>query len=227
VSIGLPVYNGEKYIGEALGSILAQTYQNFELIISDNASTDKTEQICRAYATRDSRIRFYRNRRNLGAYKNFNRVFELSSSEYFKWAAYDDLLAPEFLQKCVSVLEKDPCIVLCHSKTVRIDEHGKLVGSYEHKMRIDSWKPHERFGDLIGIHNPCWPIFGVMRARVLRMTPLFGNYIATDRNLLAEISLVGRMYEIPEYLFFRRDHTDAYTHTYYDGQHGFRIIKSS
>jgi glycosyltransferase involved in cell wall biosynthesis len=215
-SIGMPVYNGEKYVEKALDSILAQTYQDFELVISDNASTDNTEQICRSYARGDTRIRYYRNARNLGAPKNHNRVFELSTGEYFKWAAHDDVLAPEFLEKCVSVLDKDLSIVLCYSKTTRIDKHGTIVGTYEHKMRISSLKPHERFRDIIDRHNPCFPIFGVMRTSALRMTSPFGNYIGTDRNILAEISLIGRIYEIPEYLFFRRDHPDAYTRRFYE-----------
>ena len=216
ISIGMPVFNGEKYIREALDSILAQTYQDFELIISDNASTDGTRRICLEYAREDSRISYYRNEKNFGASRNFNRVFELSRGEYFKWAAHDDVHAPEFLEKCVRVLDRDSSVVLCHSKTARIDEHGTIVGTYDHKMRTNSLKPHERFRDIINIHSPCWSIFGVMRADSLRMTPLFGNYIGTDRNILAEISLMGRIYEIPEYLFFRRDHKDAYTRRFYE-----------
>jgi glycosyltransferase involved in cell wall biosynthesis len=211
----MPVYNGEKYLAEALDSILAQTYRDFELVISDNASTDNTEQICHRYARADTRIRYYRNERNLGASKNHNRVFELSTGEYFKWAAYDDVLAPELLEKCVSVLDKDPSIVLCYSKTARIDTHGTIVGTYEHKMRLSSMKPHERFRGIINKHNPCLPIFGVMRADLLRMTPLFGNYVGTDRNILAEITLTGRAYEIPECLFFRRDHPNTYSYRFY------------
>ena len=223
VSIGMPIFNGEKYIKEALNSILAQTYQDFELVISDNASTDRTQQICLQYATKDSRIRYYRNEENLGAPRNFNRVFELSSGEYFKWAAYDDVIAPTFLQKCVSVLDNDPSVVLCHSKTGVIDEHGKLVGNYDHRTlrRIGSWKPHERFGDLISIRNPCWAVFGVVRASQFRKTPLHGSYIGADRNLLAEIGLMGRIYEIPEHLFFRRDHPEAYTRKFCE--HDFAI----
>jgi glycosyltransferase involved in cell wall biosynthesis len=168
----------------------------------------------------DSRIRYYRNERNLGAPRNFNRVFELSQGKYFKWAAYDDVLAPEYLKKCVGVLEKDPSIVLCHSRTARIDERGVLVGNYDHKMRIDSAKPHERFGDLISLkHNPCWPIFGVTYASIMRMTPLHGDYLGADGNLLAELSLYGRIYEVPEYLFFRRDHPQAYTQKYVHTKH--------
>ena len=213
VSIGMPVFNGEKYLKQALDSILAQTYQDFELIISDNASTDRTQQICRVYAAKDCRIRYYRNEKNLGAPKNFNRVFELSSGEYFKWAAYDDVLAPEYLRKCVSVLDNDASIVLCHSKTACIDEHETIVGNYDHRVlgSINSRKAHERFGDLISIRNPCWAVFGVVRASSFRKTPLHGSYIGADRNLLAEIGLMGRIYEIPEHLFLRRDHAEAYT----------------
>ena len=213
VSIGLPVFNGEKYLRQALDSILAQTYQDFELIISDNASTDKTQQICREYAKRDSRIRYYRNKRNLGATRNHNRVFELSCGEYFKWASHDDLLAPEFLSRCVSVLNQDHSIVLCHSKTGRINENGVVVGTYDETI-IDSQNRHERFGELIS-RDLCRMLLGVIRVDVLGMTPLMGGYIAADWNLLAEISLIGRLYMIPEVLFFRRVHADAYNVTYY------------
>mgnify|MGYP001066964312 CR=1 FL=1 len=227
VSIGLPVFNGEKYLEEALDSILAQTYQDFELIISDNASTDHTQQICLDYVTKDSRIRYYRNKQNLGAPRNFNKVFKLSSGEYFKWAAYDDLIAPEYIHKCVNVLNNDPSIVLCHSKTGRIDEQGTLIGNYDDRTlrRVSSWKPHERFGDLISIRNPCWSIFGVIRTSSLRKTPLHGSYIGADRNLLAEIGLWGRLYEIPQHLFFRRDHDQAYTRRFCEQGFAINVAK--
>jgi glycosyltransferase involved in cell wall biosynthesis len=209
----MPVFNGEKYLREALDSIQAQTYRDFELIISDNASTDRTQQICLEYVTKDRRIRYYRNKKNLGAPKNFNRVFELSSGEYFKWAAYDDVLAPEYLQKCVSVLDEDQSVVLCHSITGRIDEHGILMGVYNKGIlrRIGSGKPHERFGDLIGLFHWCCLVMGVVRASSFRKTPLQGSYIGSDRNLLAEIGLIGRIHEIPEILHFQRDHPDSYS----------------
>ena len=217
VSIGLPVFNGEDYLRQSIDSILAQTYENFELIISDNASTDRTQQICREYAKRDSRISFHESERNFGATWNFNRVFMLSSGVYFKWAAHDDVLGPDFLQKCVNVLDNDPSVVLCHSKTGCIDERGTLVGNYDEMRldRINSVKPQERFADLMSGRNSCWAIFGVMRAGSLRKTPLYGDYIGADRNLLAELGLMGKIYEIPEYLFFRRGHVKAYTNRYY------------
>jgi glycosyltransferase involved in cell wall biosynthesis len=215
VSIGIPVFNGEKYLKHAVDSILAQTYQDFELIISDNASTDKTQEICREYVRKDSRIHYHRNKRNVGAARNFNRVFELSSGKYFKWAACDDVLATEFLSRCISILDKDSSVVLCHSKTGRIDENGVVAGTYEYKTVIDSRKPHERFGDVLSRKGFPWMIFGVIRKSTLGMTPLMRDYIGSDWNLLAEISLFGRIHEIPEYLFFRRNHPDAYTSRHY------------
>lgn len=208
VSVGLPVFNGEDYLEEALDSILAQTYSDFELIISDNASTDRTEEICRAYTVRDKRIRYFRNETNLGAAKNFNRVFELSSGEYFKWASYDDVLGPEFLSRCITVLDQDSSIVLCHAKTGRINEHSALVGVYEEYqyLRLGSRKPHERFFDLIRLNHSCNIVFGVTRASALRMTSLIGPYPASDRVLLAQLGLIGRLHEIPDILFYRRDH---------------------
>jgi glycosyltransferase involved in cell wall biosynthesis len=224
VSVGLPVFNGEKYLEDALISILKQTYIDFELIISDNCSTDHTQNICQKYAALDRRIRYYRNDRNLGAPMNYNHAVKLSRGKYFKWASHDDLLAPEYLLKCVSILDKDSTIVLCHSKTARINEKGALAGNYDHKMRIDSQKMTERFRDLISIKtNPCWPIFGVMRKNILERTPLHGNYPGADGNLLAEIALYGRIFEIPEYLFFRRDHPQAYTRKYCE-DHNYKSI---
>ncbi len=217
LNIGLPVFNGEKYLEQALDSILNQTYRDFELIISDNASNDKTQQICREYARMDNRVKYYRNKVNLGAPANYNRVFRLSSSEYFKWISHDDIHAPDYLQKCIQILDNNPAIVLCHSKTGRIDENGKLVGNYDNMSlsRIGSEKSWERFGDLISPRNHCWYFFGVIRSNLLKKTPLHGDYILADRNLLAELGLMGQLYEIPEHLFLRRDHSGAYTNVYY------------
>lgn len=225
VSIGLPVYNGEKYLRAAVDSILVQTFADFELILSDNASTDATAEICRSYVSKDRRVRYYRNPRNLGAPVNYNRTIKLSRAKYFKWAAADDIHAPEYLQKCITVLDKDPSVVLCHSKTARIDENGVVNGNYDHTMRINSYNRYERFGDLISImSNPCWPVFGVMRKDILVRTPMHGDYRGADANLLAELSLYGRIVEIPEYLFLRRDHSEAYTRKFCD-DNKFRATK--
>jgi len=212
VSIGLPVYNGGDFLQDSVDSLLSQTYKDFELVICDNASTDNTEEICRNYVSKDSRVRYYRNPRNLGAPMNYNRTVKLSRGKYFKWAAADDVHTPDYLRRCVEVLDSDPSVVLCHSKSGKIDETGAITGTYEHKMRIDSPRIEERFADLISLMtNICWPIFGVMRKEILEKTPLHGDYRGADANLLAELSLYGRLHEIPEYLFLRRDHSKAYT----------------
>ncbi len=207
VSIGLPVFNGENYIEEALDSILAQTYADFELIISDNASTDRTPEICRAYAAKDPRIRYYRNAENLGGAPNYNRAFELSSGEYFKWAAHDDVLAPDFLLQCVQLLDEHPEVVLCHPKSKIIDEHGELIEDYGVHLRTNSAQPYVRFHDLIWVRHWCLQIYGLIRRSTLEMTALHGSYASADRTLLIELAFLGRFHEIPEYLFFSRRHS--------------------
>ena len=209
VSIGLPVYNGEKYLEEALKSILAQTYTGFELIISDNASTDRTADICQAYINKDPRIRYYRSEKNLGAAWNFNRVFEQSVGEYFKWAAHDDIISTDYISKCVEVLDKDESIILCHSKAKFIDKYGKIIEDYNiSSEKTNSLRPHDRFGYLIFFHHWCFDVFGLIRSDALRKTSLIKAYPGSDRVLLAELSLIGPFYEIPQYLFFNRDHTE-------------------
>jgi glycosyltransferase involved in cell wall biosynthesis len=133
VSIGLPVYNGGRYLAEAIESILSQTYRHFELIIRDNASTDDTEQICRRFAALDHRIRYFRNAANLGLSRNFNLTAERASGKYFRWAACDDHIAPEYLARCVEALEADATIVLCHSQVRVIGENGEEVANFDYE----------------------------------------------------------------------------------------------
>ena len=217
VSIGIPVFNGEKYIAETLDSILSQTYENFELIISDNASTDNTKKICLEYSNSDNRVHYHHNEKNIGGPNNYNRVFALSSSEYFKWAAYDDVLAPEYLKKCVAVLDNDASIIGCHCRTGRIDQNGTFLGYYNKDLlkKIDSPKPHERFRDLIGLYYTTTPFHAVYRTNLFKRSQRHGSYIGADRNLVAELSLMGRIYEIPECLFFWREHPASYTSKFY------------
>ena len=214
VSIGIPVYNGENFLGEAIRSIQAQTFQDFELVISDNASTDRTEEICRGFAAQDSRILYSRNEKNLGPGPNHNRAFLLSKGGYFQWVAHDDTFAPDYLEKCVAVLERDAGIVLCHTKTCFIDGHGKVIGQYdEEKKRTDSPRVHLRFRDLM-LNVKCFEIFGVIRSSALRLTPLQGSFGHADGVLLARLGLMGRFHQIPEYLFFNRDHPEKSIYKY-------------
>ena len=209
VGIGVPVYNGERYIGETLDSLLAQTFEEFELIICDNASTDRTEQICRAYADRDSRIRYVRNAKNLGAAGNYRRAFELCSGEYFRWANADDLFAPESLARCVQVLDQDPSVVLTYPKTKFIDERGGVISECEDGMHLQSSKASERFFQVMEKLGYVNVIYGLVRADTLRKTGLLRNFPGGDIPLVAELALYGKFWEIPEFLFFRRLHPGA------------------
>lgn len=207
VIVGLPVYNGENYLGTAIDSILSQTYENFELIISDNASTDSTEEICRYHAARDTRVRHYRHSVNLGAAANFNRVFELAQGEkYFKWAAHDDWIAPAYLEACVRELEAQPDAVLCQSVVEIIDDTGQCRETYDHS-RAGTSAPRlsDRFRARLEARR-CTEIFGVIRADTLASTNLIGNHLSADRTLLLELALRGRFLLIPQPLFFNREH---------------------
>lgn len=205
VSLGLPVYNGENFLREAIDSILTQTFDDFELIISDNASTDTTEEICREYAAKDQRIRYYRNEYNLGAAPNYNRVFELATGDYFKWCAHDDICAPEFLERCVELLEQDTSVVLCHTQTKLIDEQGRLLRDNQTQRRADSPLLELRFREIL-YENDCFQIFGLIRSNLLKKTRLIESYAHGDGVLLARLALLGKFNEIPEYLFFNREH---------------------
>jgi glycosyltransferase involved in cell wall biosynthesis len=211
VSIGLPVYNGENFIEKTLDAILSQTFDDFELIISDNASTDKTGQICNLYAEKDKRIRYYRNEKNLGGSKNYNRVFELSNGEYFKWAPHDDLIAPTYLERCLEVLDRDPSIVLCYSKMHYVNETGLYVKDYIERPNHCSEQPYERFCDFVLKGTQTFEHFGLVRSNILRKTSLYESYSLTDQILLAELSLYGKFFEIPETLLFIRLHPQICT----------------
>src|SRR5215831_4630775 len=129
--------------------MLSQTFEDCEFIVSHNASTDRTEEICRGYASYDKRIRYVRNESNRGAAFNFNQTFELSSGEYFKWAAYDDLCAPTYVEKCVSVLDQNPSVVLCFTRVRFIDESGAIIDDRGYSPRGLSLKAYERFVDIV------------------------------------------------------------------------------
>ena len=209
VTIGVPVYNADKFLEETLDSLLAQTFEDFEIIISDNASTDSTESICQAYMAKDSRIRYVRNESNLGAAFNYNQTFELSSTKYFKWAAADDLCAPQYLEKCVLVLERRPEIILCYSRTIVINEHGQVMKKAIPGPDLDLPSITTRFHHGIIHISHCNAIFGLVRSDILRKTRLIESYTPSDKVLLEELTLHGHFFELPAYLFFRRKHAAA------------------
>jgi glycosyltransferase involved in cell wall biosynthesis len=215
VSIGLPVYNGEDYVGEAVESLVAQTFTDFELVIVDNASTDKTGEICRAVAARDPRVRYQRNDRNIGGGPNQNLAFSLANAApYFKWAAHDDVHAPRFLERCVEVLDRDPSVVNAFCQVELIDAQGKHLGARKATLPLDSYDVLERYQALLPSYD-CLEMFGVMRRSTLPDVPV-GLYSDGDCVLLARVALQGRFVEVPETLFYNRRHATQ-AGTKYDG----------
>jgi len=211
VSIGLPVYNGERYLEEAIDSVLEQTYEDFELVLLDNASTDRTPEICRAYAARDNRVRYHRNEQNIGHTGNVNRAVRLARGRYYRQHHDDDVLVPQCVERCVEVLENRPAVVLCHTETKVVDEQG-VPREVKRPMdfHIDDPTPQERFDKFL---QQCYPtsgllnvVFGLVRREVLLSAPSQGAYPHADAALYGGLTLWGKFYVVDECLFRRRDH---------------------
>jgi glycosyltransferase involved in cell wall biosynthesis len=207
VSIAIPVYNGENYLRRALDSILSQTYADLEIVVCDNASTDSTERIAREAVRMDPRVRYHRNARNIGAPRNFNRAFALTTRRYFKWAAHDDELEPGFIEACVEVLERDPDVAVCFSRAVVIRDDGKV----RKPLRIlvedgDHHAADRRFADVIRPRYGVFHVWGLMRAEEVATTGLHGLYPGEDRVFVAEMALRGRLHIVESPLFRLRDH---------------------
>ena len=220
----MPVYNGEAFLEVALDGLLAQTFRQFEIVICDNASTDRTQAIAETFATRDPRVRYVRNETNVGANANFSRVVGLTTAPLFKWVAHDDLLAPTYLERCVAILDADPDVVLAHADTIFIDERGlpfpegpvpgiwiePVSGASYTADPVDLGEAnsavrrfaHVVFGSLWGTH-----MFGVIRRAALDRTRLSQDLPSSDRPLLAELALLGRFKHVREPLFFKRFHS--------------------
>jgi len=206
VTIGLPVYNSERYLRQSLDSLLAQTYSEFVLVISDNASTDGTAQICQEYAARDSRVEYFRNATNIGNPGNFNRVFELAKTKYLKWSTGDDFWEPTFVERALEVMERDDSIALCYPNAYFVDADGRNPTPYHDRLHLIQDDPTERFKSLIGRIERAHQHLGLIRMSHLRRTHLLGAHVHSDINLLAELVLYGKFWELPERLFYRRFH---------------------
>ncbi|NNJ27772.1 glycosyltransferase family 2 protein [Alienimonas chondri] len=229
ITLGVPVWNAERYLPAALESLLAQTFGDFELTISDNASTDRTEAVCRDFAARDRRVRYERLDENVGAIENFNRLVRAARGRYFKWAASDDLCAPTFLERCVERLGTDEEVVWCHPLTRHIDAAGEPVpaaidpalppGQPNHSLvrpgalstRYDRAAPRawQRFRAVVLGTTWCSDSYGLIRTAALRRTALLRPYFGAEKVLMAELALLGRFAEPPEVLFSQRVHADA------------------
>jgi glycosyltransferase involved in cell wall biosynthesis len=219
LTIGLPVYNGETYLAQAIDALLGQTYENFELIISDNASVDATPAICRRYERSDSRVRYTRQPSNIGAAPNHNFLVREARGELFKWAGADDLFARDLLERCIGELDEYPEVVLAHSWTAAIDSANNVTQSLRYPLKTDAPVAPERFRSMIfgdgqadsGLIRAD-DMYGVMRTKVLRRVAPHNSFYHSDRVFMTEVALHGPFRQIPDWLYFRRDHGDRPQH---------------
>jgi glycosyltransferase involved in cell wall biosynthesis len=208
VSIGLPVFCGERYLREALDSVLGQTVEDLEVVVSDNASTDGTADILADYAARDPRVRVSRSPMNRGAGWNFNHVLHESRGTYFKWLAHDDLIDPRFLERCIDALEAQPDAVLAHTGVELIDATGAAIGRYPHRPDTSHADPIVRFERLCLDWHLCYQVFGVIRRDLLEQVGDMPSSTHGDGILLGRLALRGAFVEIDECLLYARIHPD-------------------
>lgn len=205
VTLGLPVYNGAEFLSRCLDSLLAQTCQDFELIIADNGSTDDTPRVAVDYARRDQRIRYVRHERNLGFSHNMNFLFRSAQGRYILCTGAKDWRTPDCLARYLEIMEADPEIALCYGQTVGVDEHGA-----EHEVETDDLetrglKATDRFRKVIRRMKRGDLNYGLLRVETLRRTRLFRNVYGHDHVLMAELSLQGTFAHLRVPVFFRRE----------------------
>jgi len=209
ISLGMPVFNGERYIRAALDDALAQSWGELEIIVSDNASTDGTREIVEDYAARDSRIRYIRQERNRGAAWNYNEVFRRSRGDYFRWAPADDGMAPDHLAACLGELQAHPYCVLAYPRTTLIDAEGQPFRDYSDGLHLVDGRTWRRAAAFVRRVNLCNAVLGLYRREQLARTRLIGPYPGSDAALLFETALLGTIREVPRALFRRRVHPEA------------------
>jgi len=211
VTIGLPVFNGETHLLAALRSLTQQTYQKLEVLVFDNASTDSTPDIAMQFARNDDRVAYRRHPFNLGAAANHNAVATAAAGSYFKWAAYDDICAPEFVEGCVTALQ-DPSVAGAYTRTELIDGTGASLGEYRGARVPDGGSPSHRLSQLLAapwassVLHFCLPVYGVFRTGDVRRSPLIGSYNGSDTTFILHMALRGALVEVDEVLFRNRKH---------------------
>lgn len=207
VTIGMPVYNEERFLSEALRSLLAQDFEDFEIVVVDNASRDATRRICSEFVARDTRIRYYRNPENLGAVVNFRRALELASGKYFMWAAGHDLWDPAYLSSCVAALEAEAQVVLAYSRIAVIDGMSNVVEVVPAGLDTRGEGPFSRVRSTIRALRKVSVndmVYGLIRTACLRRTE-FRTVWGCDEILALELSLQGCFAQVDRVLYFRRE----------------------
>ena len=204
VTIGVPVYNGERHLRQALDALLAQTFTDVEIIVSDNASTDSTPAIIAEYAARDRRIRVLRQSHNIGAMRNWNVLAHAARGRYFKWAPANDFCSPNLIEDCVALLEREPAAVLCYGRTRLIDDEGLPIDGEVLDIEIDQPRPSDRYHQLVLALRLNNPIAGVIRTGALLHTGLVRTYPGGDIPMMLELALAGAFRIAPGATAFRR-----------------------
>lgn len=204
VSIGVPVYNEEQYLEESLNSLLNQSYANIEIIISDNCSTDRTQEICEFYAKKDSRIKYLRQKTNQGAIENFDTVIRLAQGDFFMFAAGHDLWHPDFILNCIKFIGLDDTIALCYPQAMHIDKHGSIITQIPGSIDTRGLDRLSRVMVALWGIGYGFPIYGLIRTWVIKKIKLGLKIVARDILMLCEISYYGSIAHIPMPLIYMR-----------------------
>lgn len=200
VTLGVPVHNGERYLVAALGSLLAQDYQNLEILISDNASSDSTEAICRKFAADNSRVRYIRQETNIGAKKNFEFLVAEARGTYFAWCAHDDIRKPRFVSACVGALEQNPAAVLCNGAVIFLNEEGAVRADWDDlNFETVGMTTAERMLRLVD-HTDWVDMLGLIRVELLRHALPFESAWGSDVVLSMKLLTAGHFLKVPEVL---------------------------
>lgn len=211
LTIGVPVFNGGKYIDDALRSIAGQDFDDMEVVVSDNCSSDSTEMICRDYADRDSRFRYVRHGQNRGGVWNVNYLVRVARGDFFKWSYYDDRLRPGYVQACMEALvSAGSGVVAAHSRVVVIDQDGDFLEERaDSDLGLEHPAPHERVRRLL--RQLAGQLeFAVVRTDALRATRGIEPFIGSELALLTSLLIRGAAVQVPEQLLELRRHPDQY-----------------
>ena len=203
VSIGVPAYNSARFIRQSLESLLTQDYNNIELIVSDDGSTDETPEICAEITRRDARVVMVQGV-HLGGRQNFNTVLRLARGKYFMWAADHDLWDKRFVSACVAALEADQDAILAYARSALVDPGGSILAEMDDALAIGQSRPIDRYRWLIWRLENCNAIYGLMRCEQLKGTGGYGAHPAPDHLVLAKMALRGRFIQIQHTMYFRR-----------------------
>lgn len=201
VDIGLPVYNGERTVGRAIDAVLAQSFTDFRLLVSDNASTDRTRSVCAARASADARVSYVRQERNLGAVANFDFVLRQARAPYFLWVAADDRLHPDFLAENLRVLHEHPEAVASVSRVrmgTRHDPSSPRVGTAP--LRGDYVR---RLGAYLAEPALNSRFYGVYRCEAIQRAYVPRAFLASDWAVIVNVLREGEFHEVERVLLER------------------------